>query len=71
MSDTISLEDFRAPIKRAALDITEEPTGANTVGSSLDHLIGTWTQAETDEVDAALKHFEHIDEIVWTQVKVG
>ena len=29
---------------------------------SLDHLIGTWTEAEADELDAALEDFETIDE---------
>ena len=39
--------------------------GAPAVGSSLDHLIGTWTDAEADEIEQALRHFETIDEAVW------
>ena len=39
--------------------------GADTVGSSLDDLIGTWSCAEADEVEQALRHFETIDEAVW------
>lgn len=35
--------------------------GAGTVGSSLDHLIETWTQAEADELDSALQEFEKVD----------
>lgn len=38
---------------------------ADRVGSSLDHLIGTWTKAEADEMDAALEEFEKIDGSIW------
>ena len=65
------LGDFRALTKRGGLDLTEDTNGANTVGSSLDHLIGTWTQAEADEMDASLKQFETVDGIAWTRVTSG
>ncbi len=39
--------------------------GADTVGSSLDHLIGTWSGAEADGIEQALRHFETIDEAMW------
>ena len=43
-----------------------DPTeGTDTVGSSLDHLIGTWTAAEAAEMDAALRDMETIDEEAW------
>ena len=58
-------DDFRALTQRAGLDLTDDSGDANIVDSSLDHLIGTWTQAEADELDAALKHFEMVDEAVW------
>ncbi len=45
--------------------LREGPGDADTVGSSLDHLIGTWTRAEADEVDSALEEFEKIDGSVW------
>ena len=35
------------------------------IGTSLDHIIGSWTQAEADEIDGALREFEEIDEDVW------
>ena len=35
------------------------------VGSSLDHLIGTWSEDEASELDAALEEFEVIDEAGW------
>ena len=39
--------------------------GSDTVGASLDHLIGSWSDVEADEVDRALRHFETIDEAMW------
>ena len=42
----------------------DEPLG-NTVGSSLDHLIGTWSDADAAEVERALRHLETIDEAMW------
>ena len=71
MPQQIPAADFRALTKRGGLDLTEDTNGANTVGSSLDHLIGTWTQAEADEMDAALKQFETVDGIAWTHVTAG
>ena len=38
---------------------------ANVVGSSLDHLMGTWSSDEADRIDRALKDFSHIDEAMW------
>ena len=46
----------------AGLDRRE---GRDTVGSSLDHLIGTWSDAQADEIEKALRHFETIDEAMW------
>lgn len=43
----------------------EDGQSADTVGSSLDHLIGSWSTAEADEIERALKHFEMIDEAMW------
>lgn len=43
----------------------ENGPGANAVGSSLDHLIGTWSDAEADELEQVLLHFETIDEVMW------
>ena len=43
----------------------DDGQGADTVGSSLDHLIGTWSDAEADEFERALRHFETIDKGMW------
>lgn len=61
----ISLNQAALRLLRKGAGLTEDSDGANTVGSSLDHLIGTWTQVEADEMDAALEQFETIDETLW------
>ena len=59
-------------LNRAALKLLRKGAGladgsaeSDTVGSSLDHLIGSWSPAEADELNAALEEFETIDESVW------
>ncbi|MCY3621610.1 MAG: hypothetical protein OXH68_07845 [Gammaproteobacteria bacterium] len=42
----------------------DEPD-ADVVGSSLDHLMGTWTVEEADAIDLALQDFSRIDEAMW------
>ena len=55
-------------LNRAAVKLMRRGAGlakgkdADIVGSSLDHLIGTWSRAEADEIDEALRHFEAVDE---------
>ena len=46
--------------------LTNSKGDADTVGSSLDHLIGTWTAVEADEMDSALEEFDLIDESIRT-----
>lgn len=43
----------------------DDGQGADAVGSSLDHLIGTWSDAEADEFEQALRDFETIDAGMW------
>ena len=38
---------------------------ADVVGSSLDHLMGTWPAEEADRIDRALEDFASIDEAMW------
>lgn len=42
----------------------DEPD-ADVVGTSLDHLMGTWTVEEADAIDRALKDFSRIDQAMW------
>ena len=62
----ISLNQAALKLLRKGAGLTNGTGDADTVGSSLDHLIGTWTAAEADEIDSALKEFEVIDESIWT-----
>ena len=58
-------------LNRAAVKLLRRGAGledgqvADTVGSSLDDLIGSWSDAEAREVERTLKHFETIDEAMW------
>ena len=38
---------------------------ADTVGDSLNHLIGSWSEAEADELDAALAELDRVDSADW------
>lgn len=55
----------RAAVKLLRRGAGLEEMGSDTVGSSLDHLIGTWSDAEADEIERALRHFDRIDRTVW------
>ena len=61
----ISLNQAVLRLLRKGAGLADRGAGRAKVGNSLDHLIGTWTQEEADEFDAALKEFEQIDEEVW------
>lgn len=37
----------------------------DVVGTSLDHLMGTWSTEEADRIDQALEDFSRIDEAMW------
>ncbi|MCY3703991.1 MAG: hypothetical protein OXH08_00575 [Gammaproteobacteria bacterium] len=56
------------PLNRTAVKRIRRGAGlaegrdADVGGSWLDHLIGTWSRAEADEIDEALRHFEAFDE---------
>ena len=42
-----------------------EKSKSDLVGASLDHLIGTWTADEAEQVERAIEDFEEIDESMW------
>ena len=37
----------------------------DTVGASLDDLIGTWTADEAQQIERAIEDFENIDDSIW------
>ena len=61
----ISLNQAVLRLLRKGAGLADDGAGRATVGSSLDHLFGSWTKAEADELDAALKEFDRIDEEMW------
>ncbi len=63
--DGTSLNRAALKLLRKGAGLADGSAGADTIGSSLDHLIGTWSPAEVDELNAALEEFETIDESVW------
>ena len=63
--ERISLNQAALRLLRRGAGLSDGAGQANGVGASLDHLIGTWTTEEADELDAALEDFETIDEDAW------
>ena len=61
----ISLNKAALRLLRKGAGLAHGSEGRAKVGSSLDHLIRVWTPEEADELDAALKQFDKIDEELW------
>ncbi len=61
----ISLNKAALRLLRKGAGLTDAAGEDRTIGSSLDHLIGTWTQEEADAFDAALEELHTIDESMW------
>ena len=64
----ISLNRAVLRLLRRGVGLRERNSSADTVGASLDHLIGTWTDEEAAEMNRALEELSHIDETVWESV---
>ena len=63
--DGTSLNQAALKLLRKGAGLADPGQGPDTVGSSLDHLIGSWSDEEAAELDAALEEFEVIDEASW------
>ena len=63
--DGTSLNQAALKLLRKGAGLADPGQGADTVGSSLNHLIGNWSADEAAELDAALQEFEVIDEGAW------
>ena len=61
----ISLNRAVLKLLRRGAGLGERKGGSDTVGSSLDHLIGTWTHEEAVEMERALEDLSYIDEAMW------
>ena len=58
----LSLNQAALRLLRRGAGLAEGPGQSDTVGDSFDRLIGSWNQADSDELEAALAEFETIDE---------
>ena len=61
----ISLNQAVLRLLRRGAGLGKESAGAHVVGASLDHLIGTWTAEEADQMERALEAFAQVDEAMW------
>ena len=61
----LSLNQAALRLLRRGAGLAEGPGRGDTVGASFDRLIGSWTQADADEMEAALEESETIDETAW------
>ena len=62
----ISLNQAVLRLLRRGAGLADEQGSIDTVGSSLDHFIGSWTREQADEMDRALEDLESIDESMWS-----
>jgi len=67
----ISLNRAVLKLLRRGAGIGDDANARDTVGTSLDHLIGTWTADELNEMEQALGDLSHIDESMWSENPVG
>ena len=63
--DGTSLNQAALKLLRKGAGLADPAQGPDTVGASLDRLIGSWSDDEAAELDAALEEFEVIDEAAW------
>ena len=63
--DGVSLNQTALKLLRKGAGLGDPTRKADTVGSSLDHLIGKWTDEEAVEMERALEEFEIVDETAW------
>ena len=61
----ISLNRAVLRLLRRGAGLGDGSSGPDTVGDSLDHLIGTWTAAEAAEMGRALEDLSQVDEAMW------
>ena len=61
----ISLNQAVLRLLRKGAGLERPKAKENVVGSSLDDLIGTWSDEEAQEVMDAVQDFETIDESLW------
>ena len=61
----MSLNQAALRLLRRGAGLGGERAAANEVGSALDHLIGTWSEADARSLQEATAVFERVDEEFW------
>ncbi len=61
----ISLNRAVLKLLRRSAGIGDQANAVDSVGNSLDHLIGTWTYEETIEMERAIEDLSQVDEAMW------
>lgn len=61
----ISLHQAALKLMRKGAGLADSAERTDTIGFSLDRLMGTWTATKADELDCALEEFEAIDGSAW------
>ncbi len=61
----ISLNQAALKLLRRSAGIENEANAGDTIGTSLDHLIGTWTADDLNEMEQSLRELSQIDECMW------
>jgi len=60
-----SLNQAALRLLRRGAGLGDERTAPNAVGSALDHLIGTWSEADARSLQEATTVFDRVDEAFW------
>ena len=63
--DGTSLNQAALKLLRKGVGLADPSHRPDTVGSSLHHLIGSWSADAASELDATPEEFEVIDEAAW------
>ena len=61
----ISLNRAVMRLLRRGAGLGDPPDRVDIVGASLDHLIGTWSQEEAEQMNRALADLSSVDEAMW------
>jgi hypothetical protein len=66
-TEGVSLNQAALRLMRRGAGLGPAGERSDIVGTSLDHLAGTWTAAEAREVEKAGAAFESVDDDLWGQ----
>ena len=65
-AEGISLNKAVLRLLRKGAGLGDDGSEHEVVGDSLDHLIGTWTPAEAEEFEGAMKDLSQVDPSLWS-----